>query len=116
MEDDANSKLHKSPATMMAEASVLSQQVVLKEANNLKSMIEVQKEELVLRKHDFDLQREEQKMELSLMKAERESRPNFFLSWWKSSVQTWIQRICSHLENAWMKLGLHLVKSCIIFG
>jgi hypothetical protein len=61
MEDDTNSKLHKSPATMMAEASVLSQQVVLKEANNLKSMIEVQKEELVLRKHDFDLQREEQK-------------------------------------------------------
>jgi hypothetical protein len=73
IEDDANSKLWKSPATMMAEASVLSQQAALKEADNLKSMIEVQKEELVLRKHDFDLQQEEWKTELLLMKSERES-------------------------------------------
>jgi hypothetical protein len=49
MEDDTNSKLRKSPATMMAGASVLSQQAALKEADDLKSMIEVQKEELVLR-------------------------------------------------------------------
>jgi hypothetical protein len=42
-------KLRKSPATMMADASVLSQQATLKEADDLKSMIEVQKEELVLR-------------------------------------------------------------------
>ncbi len=52
---------------------MLSQQAALKEADNLKSMIEVQKEELVLRKHDFDLQQEEWKTELLLMKSERES-------------------------------------------
>jgi hypothetical protein len=73
IDDDTNSKLRKSPATMMAEASVLSQQAALKEADNLKCMIEVQKEELNLRKHDSELQREERKAELSLMKAERES-------------------------------------------
>ena len=73
IDDDTNSKLRKSPATMMAEASVLSQQAALKEADNLKCMIEVQKEELNLRKHDSELQQEEQKAELSLMKAERES-------------------------------------------
>jgi Ser/Thr protein kinase RdoA (MazF antagonist) len=73
MEDDTNSKLRKSPTTMMAEASVLSQKTALKEADNLKSMVEIQKEELVLRKHNSELQREEWKAELSLMKAERES-------------------------------------------
>jgi hypothetical protein len=51
MEDDTNRKLRKSPATMMVEASVLSQQAALKEADNLKSTIEIQKEELILRKH-----------------------------------------------------------------
>jgi hypothetical protein len=39
--------LQKSTATIMAEASVLSQQAALKEADNLKSMIEVQKEDQV---------------------------------------------------------------------
>jgi len=72
VDDDVSSK-RKSPATMMAEASVLAQQAAMKEAENLCSMIAVQKEEMQLRKHNYELQREERKVELSTMKAERET-------------------------------------------
>jgi len=58
---------------MMAEASVLAQQAGIKEAENLCSMIAVQKEEMQLRKQNSELQREERKVELSTMKAERET-------------------------------------------
>jgi cell wall-associated NlpC family hydrolase len=44
-DDNSTSKYRKSPATMMAEASLLSQEAALKEADNLKNMIGVQKEE-----------------------------------------------------------------------
>jgi hypothetical protein len=58
---------------MMAEASFLSQEAALKEADNLKQMIEVQKEEMQLRKQDAELHREERKIEMNLLKAEREN-------------------------------------------
>jgi hypothetical protein len=72
VDDDASSK-RKSLATMMAEANVLAQQAGIKEAENLCSMIAVQKEEMQLRKQNSELQREERKVELSTMKAERET-------------------------------------------
>jgi hypothetical protein len=58
---------------MMAEASLLSQEAALKEADNLKHMIEVQKEEMQLWKQDAELHREERKNEMTLLKVEREN-------------------------------------------
>ena len=72
-DDNSTGKLKRSPATMMAEASLLSQEAALKEADNLKQMIEVQKEEMQLRKQDAELHREERKIEMNLLKAEREN-------------------------------------------
>ncbi len=57
----------------MAEASLLSQKAALKEADILKQMIEVQKEEMQLRKQDAELHHEECKIEMNLLKAEREN-------------------------------------------
>jgi hypothetical protein len=61
-EIDASSK-QKSPAMMMAEANVLAQQAAIKQVDHLWSMIEVQKEEMQLRKHDSELQWEEHQPE-----------------------------------------------------
>jgi hypothetical protein len=72
-DDNSASKYRKSPATMMAEASLLSQEAALKEADNLKHMIEVQKEEMQLWKQDAELHREERKNEMTLLKVEREN-------------------------------------------
>jgi hypothetical protein len=58
---------------MMAEASLLSQEAALKEADNLQHMIDVQKEEMQLRKLDAGLHREALKNEMILLKAEREN-------------------------------------------
>jgi hypothetical protein len=72
-DDNSTSKYRKSPATMMAEASLLSQEAALKEADNLKNMIEAQKEEMQLRKQDAELHWEERKNEMILLIVERES-------------------------------------------
>jgi len=57
---------HKSPATLMAEASLLSQEAAVKDADNLSRMIKLQEAELKLRKDDAEANREEHKEELRL--------------------------------------------------
>jgi hypothetical protein len=71
--DNITGKYKKSPATTMAEANLLSQETALKEADDLKQMIEVQKEEMQLQKQDAELHHKECKNEVNLLKAEREN-------------------------------------------
>jgi hypothetical protein len=47
-DDNSTGKCKKSLATMTAEVSLLSQEAALKEADNLKQIVEVQKEEMQL--------------------------------------------------------------------
>jgi hypothetical protein len=54
----------KSPATLMAEKSLLSQEAAVKDADNLSRMINLQEAELKLRKDDAVANREEHKEEL----------------------------------------------------
>ncbi len=61
----------KSPATLMAEASLLSQEAAVKDADNLSKMIRLQEAELKLRKDDAVANREERKEELRLQALER---------------------------------------------
>jgi len=61
----------KSPATLMAEASLLSQEAAVKDADNLSKMIKLQEAELKLRKDDAVANREERKEELRLQALER---------------------------------------------
>ncbi len=62
----------KSPASMMAEASLLSQQAAVADANNLEKMISLQAEELKMRQEEVATVREERKEELRLLSLERE--------------------------------------------
>jgi hypothetical protein len=49
---------------LMAEASLLSQEAAVRDADNLSRMINLQEEELKLRKNDAIANREERKEEL----------------------------------------------------
>jgi hypothetical protein len=55
----------------MAEASLLSQEAAVKDADNLSRMIKLQEAELKLRKDDAVANREEHKEELRLQALER---------------------------------------------
>jgi hypothetical protein len=61
----------KSPATLMTEASLPSQEAVVKDVDNLSRMIKLQEAELKLRKDDAEANREEHKEELRLQALER---------------------------------------------
>ncbi len=54
----ADESKRKSPATLMAEASLLSQEAAVRDADNLSRMINLQEEELKLRKNDAVANRE----------------------------------------------------------
>jgi hypothetical protein len=54
----------RSPAMLMAEASLLSQEAAVRDADNLSRMINLQEEELKLRKNDAIANREVRKEEL----------------------------------------------------
>jgi hypothetical protein len=60
-----------SPATLIAEASLLSQEAAVKDADNLSRMINLRKEELKLRKNNAIANREKRKEELRLQALER---------------------------------------------
>ncbi len=62
---------HKSPATLMADSSLLSQEAAVRDADNLSRMINLQEEELKLRKNDAIANREKCKEELQLQVLER---------------------------------------------
>ena len=57
---------------MMAEASLLSQQAAVADANNLKKMISLQAEEMRMRQQEVAAVREERKEELRQLSLERE--------------------------------------------
>jgi hypothetical protein len=83
---DEDTKSKNSPALMMAEASLLSQQAALKDADNLNKMISLQEEEMKIRREDSVVQREERKEELRLQAVERERISFVLQNLWTSYV------------------------------
>jgi hypothetical protein len=72
--DDARKgekKKTKSPAVAMAEASMLSQEAALLEAKNFEAMIQLQRDELLIRKEDSKQLRDERIEDRRLMVEER---------------------------------------------
>jgi hypothetical protein len=71
-EDDGRPKL-KSPAGMMAEASLLSQQAALKEASNFAEMLKLKQQEMEMKKEDAAISRKQREEEMKMSSLERES-------------------------------------------
>lgn len=77
---EASANRRQSPAVTMAEATLLSQQAALKEAENYDKLISLQKEELDLKKLEMEMRKEAEKIErdyrleeMRLMQQERNS-------------------------------------------
>ena len=71
-EDDGKARM-KSPANMMAEASLLSQQAALKEADNFAEMLKLKQQEMELKREDALSSRKQQEDEMKLSYMEREN-------------------------------------------
>jgi hypothetical protein len=71
-EDDGKARM-KSPANMMAEASLLSQQAALKEADNFAEMLKLKQQEMELKRRDALSSRKQQEDEMKLSYMEREN-------------------------------------------
>jgi hypothetical protein len=71
-EDDGRPKL-KSPAGMMAEASLLLQQATLKEASNFTEMLKLKQQEMEIKREDAAVSRKQQEEEVKMASLERES-------------------------------------------
>jgi len=71
-EDDGEARM-KSPANMMAEALLLSQQAALKEADNFAEMLKLKQQEMELKREDMLSSRKQQEDEMTLSSMEKEN-------------------------------------------
>jgi hypothetical protein len=71
-EDDGKARM-KSPAKMMVEASFLSQQAALREADNFSEIWKLKQQEMELKREDMLSSRKQQEDEMTLSSMEKEN-------------------------------------------